>query len=164
MLRKRTLHLLALGVLTLATVPRPMAAAEEAPDECAAELSQRVRGMVSLILDRGWIGVELDEARPPMLTRVVAGGPAERAGVEVGDRWVGVAGFEFADHDKGEVMERLKEVIQPDHTFAIFLLRDDRRIELEITPVAVPRAILAQWIGGHLVEKYAADLLPAEHP
>lgn len=163
MLRKRTLHLLALGALALVAA-LPLAAAEEPQDGCTAELSERVREMVTLIRGRGWIGVELDEAEPPTLTRVVVGSPAEEAGVQVGDRWVGVSGFDFADHGRHEVMERLKELIQPGRAFTLFLLRGERRIEREITPVEVPRAVLAQWIGGHFVEKYAADLLSEEQP
>jgi hypothetical protein len=160
MKRQRTPYLI-LGLLTMALASRLMAweAIESADDPCASALSERVRQMVSSMKDRGWIGVEFDETEPPTLTRVVAGSPADEAGLEPGDRWIGVSDFEFAGKSREEVMRRLKPIIMPGNEFTLLVERGDHRLALPIRPIAIPRRILAQWIGGHLVEKYADDLL-----
>jgi len=53
-------------------------------------------------------------------------------------------------------------MIQPGNEFTVHIQRGERRLALELRPVAIPHRILAQWIGGHLLEKYAADLVDAE--
>jgi len=103
--------------------------AEGAADPCAASLSEKVREMVIQLKDRGWVGVELGEGEAPVLTRVVAGSPAEEAGLEVGDLWVGVGDFEFAGKTREEVMQRLKPMIQPGNEFTVHIQRGERRLK-----------------------------------
>jgi hypothetical protein len=95
-----------------------------------------------------WIGLAT-QGRPPRVTFVVPGSPAERAGVRVGDGVVSVNSEEVGE--SGDVPRLIREAAQ--HGAAdIEVARDGRRLRFSVTPTTPPekdyklelsRAILA---------------------
>lgn len=158
-----------LPALCLLTAAAPALAGTEsdAPQKkaCPASAEVCVREMASKLRDRGWVGIEMaqvdDEGRP-VVTGVVAGSPAERAGFARGDV---LMSFNGVSHDEGEkaVNAEVKRVAVPGRTIVIGVLRDGQEVDLEVVLGRIPDQLLAQWVGQHMLEGHAGDP-PADAP
>ncbi len=92
-------------------------------------------GGLSQDLGRGSLLVELGirpvrPAVPPVIGQVLSGGPAERAGLQAGDRLLSARGTEIGDWRDWVVYVRER----PGETIPITVLRDGQRVRLDVRP------------------------------
>jgi len=111
--------------------------------------------MAANLKDRGWVGIEMDDSGDYMvITKVVDGSPAEKAGFKKGDMLLAVNGVEFAEANK----DKLKEVqgsMKPGVDMTYTLKRGAKKKELDVTLAKIPDTVVAQWVGKHMVDDHA---------
>lgn len=150
---------LALAAVATGVVAQKYEKCPETADVC-------LREMVDHLAHRGWIGVEMDTHEGgAVITKVVEGSPAEAAGIRVGDDWIGVDQVRFASQDEKEAWGYVKKAIVPGNRLTVVVRRSGEVVELVVAPTQIPRHILAQWVGQHMLEAHghaAAQTADAE--
>lgn len=144
---------LAVVVLAL-TLP---AVSGESGHKCTMDTQACLNKMVEKMKDRGWVGIEMDDAedgKTLVITRVVPGSPAEAAGFQVGDALLAVNGARFADNteEKCVTCEATKENWSPGTTVNYLVLRNGEKAKVSPTLAEVPPDVLAAWVGHHMIE------------
>lgn len=124
---------------------------------CTAEVGKCVRTMVDKLSHRGWIGIEWnDEDEVPVLTQVVADSPAEEAGLSRGDKLLAFNGVSTAAGEEAVWAEAKRSLI-PGKTITLTIERAGAKKEVDVRLVALPRQVMAQWIGNHVLEHHLAE-------
>ncbi|MGC4028723.1 MAG: PDZ domain-containing protein [Steroidobacteraceae bacterium] len=128
-----------------------LAAAAREVGELSAQLGRDTQGRMQWRFaggppPRATLGVQVQGQRADGGARVVAispGGPAQAAGVQVGDVITAIGGADIAGNDEpGRALaERVRE-LDPGLKVKLAVLRDGRRMELDITPRAAPRVAM----------------------
>jgi S1-C subfamily serine protease len=125
--------------------------------KCTASTDECLKKMVAKLKHRGWVGIEMDEVEGTKyyeITRVVPGSPAETAGLQVGDVLTGVNGVDFGDKDK-EKMKKAKHSWSPGDTVKYMVKRNGQATKIAVTLGELPKDVLAQWVGKHMLEHAA---------
>ncbi len=108
--------------------------------------------------DRGWLGISLqcksDCSRqqtgdvlvwsfstPPVIQAVRAGGPAARAGLQVADEIVSIAGVDITTEEGGRMFGALKTGVPAQFT----IRRAERMLDVTVTPGTAPEAFGEEW-------------------
>lgn len=145
------------AILILLGLAATAVAAGEEGRRCPEEASVCIRQMVERIENKGWIGIEIqtDEERP-RIRRVLAGSPAEAAGLEAGDLLVALEGIAYSRENEAALHEAKKALV-PGGRVTFTVERAGERLDVEIVPVKIPRHILTQWVGEHVLEHHMAD-------
>ena len=116
-----------------ATVAARLATRVEAPDFIRVEQDGQRAGQATMRIFTGTIPDYAQEAEGLLLSGVIAGGPAEAAGLQGGDVIVELAGQTIADiYDYTYALDVLK-VGEP---AAVAFMRDGERMETELLPEA----------------------------
>jgi C-terminal processing protease CtpA/Prc len=115
--------------------------------ECLDTMSRRIKS-------GGWVGVEIDQNEATHLwvvTKVVAGSPAESAGIQIGDVLYALNGIEIKDENE-EDLARARKEWKPGQLVQYTIKRNgaDRQVALTLAPM--PADLLARWIGQHMLE------------
>jgi len=122
--------------------------------KCTKPTEECLTSMVSEMKSRGWIGVELDKNDTGQLvvSRVVPGGPAEGAGIQVGDLFMAMNGIKFGDEKNMEALYAAKksQKVGSEVTYTIEHKGYTKQVALKLAPV--PEDTLAQWVGHHMLE------------
>lgn len=147
----------------------PVAAGDDdhkhaAKKKCSAAISECVHGMASKLEGRGWIGIEWEqEDGRPLLTQVVSDSPGEKAGLLKGDV---IVAFNGVATDSGEdaVYAEVKRSLVAGNTIRLEISRDGAKKTVPVTLVPLPRQVMAQWIGNHVLENHAEAEEDAESP
>ena len=116
--------------------------------ECLDVMATKLRG-------RGWVGIsyEMDEARGGLdVRRVIAGSPAQKAGLLEGDLLLRLNGVKFVEQTDPEAMKKNAELMKPGNTITYTLLRGGKELEVKVTLAQMPDDVLAQLIGMHMLE------------
>lgn len=160
--------LLALGLALTLSAPavaggEDCEASAEHHAKCTADAQTCLNKMAAKLQERGWVGLELDQSDSGELTvrRVIEGSPAETAGFELGDRLVGFDGVRFAEADEA-AMRETKRAMVPGNEVVYTVERNGSERELPVTLARVPVEVLAQWIGGHMLEHAEVELASYE--
>ncbi len=138
----------------------PVAAGEKCKEEASVCLQQ----MVEYLRDRGWVGIEFDsveEGGPPQILRVLSGSPAEEAGFEVGDVLVAFNGVPYKESNEAALKEAKKALV-PGNRVTFRVSRQGREIDIPVVAAALPRQVLAQWVGQHMLEHHVAEAAASE--
>jgi C-terminal processing protease CtpA/Prc len=143
----KTVGLVAVSILVLA--PAALAGDYE---KCGADAQSCLNQLAARMQGRGWVGIELDvdDAGTMTVRRVVEGSPALAAGFEVGDRLVALDGMAYADAS-AERKRAAREAMVPGKRVTYTVLRGGSETELRVTLGKVPRRVMAQWIGDHML-------------
>jgi predicted metalloprotease with PDZ domain len=146
---KRTILTVAV-VLLIATLP-----AVAGPDskKCPAETQDCLNKMVQKFQSRGWVGIELDSDDTGALTvtRVEPDSPGKAAGLKVGDVLLALNGIRFSKENK-EAMKGAQSKMTVGATITYTVDRAGRNMDLDVTLGAIPEAVMAKWIGRHMIE------------
>jgi C-terminal processing protease CtpA/Prc len=136
------------AVLALAT-----AVAGEGDKKCTGTTQDCLDYMAANLKERGWVGVEMDAAEHGYhaVARVVEDSPAERAGMQVGDVLIAINGIDLAEADKA-TWHGLQAEMKPGKTIRYTVERKGREINVAVELGRVPDAVLAQWVGNHMLE------------
>ena len=132
--------------------------------KCSAEASACIREMSAGLSERGWIGIEWDDdTEHPVLTQVVSNSPAEAAGLRKGDR---LTAFNDVPTDAGEeaVWAEAKKSLIPGKTITLTIVREGATKKVDVKLVPIPRHVMAQWIGNHVLDHHAAESEEPEEP
>jgi predicted metalloprotease with PDZ domain len=134
-------------------------------EKCEQDVQTCINKMAMMFKDRGWVGIEMDKeegAESMHVTRVIPGSPAQAAGFEVGDVLLALNGIKFAEAAE-EQMEEAQKVMKVGATVTYTVQRGDSEVDLEPVLAEMPREVLAQWIGNHILSHHV-DLASAEKP
>lgn len=121
---------------------------------CSASTQDCLNYMVKNLANRGWVGLEMDDeggVDKMVVTRVVEGSPAEKAGFQEGDVMVAVNGVAYAEENQ----KRLKDVkysMKPGADFTFTVARRGTKIDLDVELGSIPENVRAEWIGNHMMD------------
>ena len=120
--------------------------------------------MAKKMKNSGWVGVNLefdDAAGGYALEKVIAGSPAETAGLRAGDIIVAINEVN-ADGEKSEKMWKTHKSAQIGDTIVWSVKRGgtDRKIEIVLAPM--PADMLAKYIGEHMIQHTTVEVAEAE--
>jgi C-terminal processing protease CtpA/Prc len=119
---------------------------------CTKQAGECAKAMYESMSNAGWLGIETDKSDKGVVTikAVTAGSPAVAAGFQPGDVLVAINGVEIAGADKEKLWAAKKALVAgSDGHYTV--LRQGARKDLTAHLVAPPRAVLAQWIGEHML-------------
>jgi hypothetical protein len=147
---KRWLVLLAIVVAVVATGPALAGDGhcDGTPDEC-------LKKMVTKLENKAWLGVELEPGDNGhyRITRVVPDSPADRAGFRAGDVLLAMNGVKWSEDNK-EAFKKASYELRPGSTAEYVVARDGQKMKIAATLDRVPREVMAQWIGEHMLEAH----------
>ena len=131
---------------------------------CEMETQKCVEAMIEKLSGRGWVGIEMDKAEEGywILTNVVPRSPAGAAGLQKGDEIMALNGFSFVS--KSEELKKAHAGMKPGKDIVYTVRRNGQERPVTITLGKLPKALLAQWVGYHMIEGHAgaaADRLSA---
>ena len=110
--------------------------------------------MVDELESRGWVGIELDqdpESGTLTVRRVVAGSPAEEGGFQAGDVLLAAGGVRYAPENEDE-LKKLRLGMVPGAKVSYTVGRAGKEIDIDVVLAALPKDVLAQWVGMHMIE------------
>ncbi len=131
------------------------AAGEKA--QCTMPAGDCASKMYSKLVHSGWLGIETEKTEKGLVTvkAVVPQSPAQAAGFQPGDVLLAINGIELSDANKEAVMKAKKSLVAGSQaTYTV--RRQGARKELTATLVAPSRALVAQWIGEHMIAEHAS--------
>lgn len=123
-------------------------------EKCAAQHTQAdYSKMAEKMAKKGYLGIETEKnaAGGYAVTSIVAGSPAERAGFQVGDVLVAINGTKLGEENK-EAVAKVKSTLGPGSNVAYTVQRAGADRTVNATLTEVPREVLAQWVGEHVLE------------
>ncbi len=147
---KRVIGVLAVLMVMVMAVP---AMAGDA-NKCTASTQDCLNHMAKNLQSRGWVGIEMDDkggVDKMIITKVVEGSPAEKAGFQVGDTLVAVNGVTFAEENQKQLKDQ-KYAMKPGSEFTYTVARKGSKVNLEVELGKIPDNLMAQWVGGHMIE------------
>jgi S1-C subfamily serine protease len=118
-----------------------------------AALAERVAKMKA----HGYLGLETEKnASGAYVVKAVApGSPAAQADFRAGDVLVAFNGVVLTDANK-EAVKKAKAANAPGKQVRYTVRRDGAERQLTATLAPVPREVLAQWLGEHLLDEHLA--------
>ena len=134
-------------------------AGEEAHKTCPENAADCAKNMKKQFEKRGWVGINMEydkERGVTYISNVVANSPAERAGFQVGDVLVGLNGVEYTE-DNEKALKTQYAAFEPGGKATFGVERDDKPMNIEVELEQIPQAILAQWVGQHVLEYHEGD-------
>lgn len=144
-----------IGSLALALVSAAVAAADPGAKKCSADAEQCIRAMTEKLEKRGWIGIEMESGDDrKVITRVVPGSPAETSELRVGDAIVAFNGVSLSDGED-KAWAEVKAAMIPGREITLTIERSGARTDVAVTLAPLPRELMAQWIGQHMLEGHA---------
>jgi S1-C subfamily serine protease len=148
---KRT-ALIVLGIV-IATASLAVAGDKHA---CTASTQDCLNKMVAKIQAKGWLGVETGEAENGRwaITKVYPDSPAAKAGFQEGDVFVSMNGVAM-NHDNKQALKEAKANLGPGSQVSYVVSRKGGKVTLAASLDKVPDAVMAEWIGDHMVNDHA---------
>ena len=144
-----------LAAALLLAVPAAWAG-EKAKEKCTYDTQSCLNYMSTKLRTSGWIGVELeaDEGGVYVVKKVVAGSPAQSAGLQPGDGLLALNGVAMTPENEkklGEIRQSMKPGTQATYT----VRRGAGTKDLTITLGSWPADLVARYIGEHMLEHAA---------
>mgnify|MGYP006371645353 CR=1 FL=1 len=121
--------------------------------ECAEQHTQASYDeMAKKYAKHGYLGIETEKnaAGAYAIAKIAPGSPAEKAGFQKGDVLVALNGARFGDDNK-EAVKKAKSALGPGKAATYTVTRGGSERQLTATLAEVPREVLAQWVGEHVV-------------
>ena len=137
----------------------PLLAGEEAYKTCPEDAATCARKIKENFEKRGWVGINMEsdkESGVTVISNVVANSPAERAGFQVGDVLQGLNGIAYTEENK-ESLKAEYGSFQPGNTATFKVEREGKSIDIKVELEQIPQAILAQWVGQHVLEYHQSE-------
>lgn len=104
---------------------------------------------------KGWAGLEMDKTQDKAVVKaVVAGSPAEAAGIQPGDVLLAINGASLSDK---EAVYKVKKTLAVGSQVTYTLARGGVEQKASLTLAPVPETVLAQWVNEHLKEHVASN-------
>jgi S1-C subfamily serine protease len=108
--------------------------------------------MTKKLAAHGYLGIETEKNAAGLyaVSKVAPGSPAEKAGFQKGDVLVALNGARFGEDNK-EAVKKAKSALGPGKAATYTVTRAGGEKQLTATLSEVPREVLAQWVGEHVV-------------
>lgn len=122
---------------------------------CASPAGQCVSRMYGMLTHSAWLGIDTEKTEKGILVKaVVPDSPAQAAGFRGGDVLLAMNGIELTDANK-EAIVAAKKALAPGSQATYTVLREGARKQLVATLTPMPRAVIAQRIGEHVIAQHA---------
>ena len=146
---KRSWIILAIAALVLSVVP----VVAGGDYKCDASTQDCLDKMAANLQKRGWMGIKMDETDDGrhQVTEVIADSPAMKAGFKAGDILVAMDGVWLADENEEKLM-KARKAQHPGSKVTYTVERYGKTRDLNVKLAKVPQDVLAQWIGGHMLD------------
>lgn len=130
--------------------------ASYAASRCAQDAEGCLSTLAAKLATRGWVGVETEknEHGKAVVIRVASGSPAAKAGFQRGDVLVALNGVELTEANR-DALRAMKSAMTPGADVEYTVNRRSGQQHLVVTLDEVPREILAQWVGEHMLDQHA---------
>ena len=119
--------------------------------QCDHPVDECLNYMVTKLKSTGFIGVELDDDKAHggvlIVTNVVKGSPAEKAGIQTGDELYSMNGIRFGE----ETWKKMKEIKKPGNDVQVTIKRDGHAKKMRMVLAAMPADLMAKYIGEHMM-------------
>ncbi len=139
-----------IAVVTMMVMSAPAMAGEK----CTSSTQDCLDHMAQNLKNRGWVGIEMDDEGgmgKMVITKVVEDSPAETAGFKKGDVLVAVNGVKFSEENQKQIKD-VQYAMKPGAEFTYTVARSGKKIDLDIELGNIPDNVMAQWIGGHMMD------------
>ena len=120
-----------------------------------AGLMKPAQQMQDKMQTKAWLGVETEETDSGhwAVAKVYPNSPAARAGFEVGDVLVALDGVEMSKANK-EAYKKAAHQLAPGSKATYTVKRNGAKMQLEAQLGTVPREVMAEWIGEHMLDQH----------
>ncbi|OGF08776.1 MAG: hypothetical protein A2W00_13490 [Candidatus Eisenbacteria bacterium RBG_16_71_46] len=147
---KKLSWLLAAAVVLVTAVP--VVAGEG--EKCTAS-AQECLDHMGAYKQKGWMGIEMDKNAQGALvvSRVVEGSPAAKAGIKAGDVLVSRNGIKLAD---SEAIKQDKDSWKVGAQVSYIVLRDKAEKTVKVTLGEMPENVFAEMVGKHMIHDHMA--------
>jgi predicted metalloprotease with PDZ domain len=157
---KRSIGVLSVVMILVMSVP---AMAGDAT-KCSASTQDCLNHMAKNLNNRGWVGIEMDDkggVGMMVITKVIDGSPAEKAGFKVGDALVAVNGVEFSEENDKELKD-IQYAMSPGADFTYTVSHKGSKVDLDVELGTLPDSVKAQWVGNHMMDHAELQLASNE--
>jgi len=137
----------------------PLWAGDEAVKNCPENAADCAKAMNEQFEKRGWVGINMDydkERGVTIISNVVSNSPAERAGFQAGDVLQGLNGIDYTEENK-ESLKTEYVSFHPGNEVTFKIERNGKTMDIEVHLEQIPQAILAQWVGQHVLEYHQGE-------
>jgi len=154
-----------IGVLTVVmmmVMAAPAMAGETG--KCSASTQDCLNHMAKSLKNRGWVGIEMDDRGGTgmmIITKVIDGSPAQKAGFEVGDALVAVKGVAFSDENEKQLKD-IQYLMTPGADFTYTVSRKGSKVDLDVELGELPDNVKAQWVGSHMMDHAEIEMASKE--
>lgn len=123
---------------------------------CTASTQDCLNKMVAKIQAKGWLGVETEQADNGRwaITKVYPDSPAAKAGFQEGDVFVSMNGVAMTDENE-QALKEAKADLGPGSSVSYVVSRKGGKVTLAASLGKVPEAVMAEWVGEHMVKDHA---------
>lgn len=145
--------------LTLIMPVVPLWAGEEESKRCPEAADDCAKMMKEQFKERGWVGINMDydkEQGVTVISNVVSNSPAQRAGFEVGDVLVGLNDVDYTEENE-KLLKAEYATFKPGKTAIFKVERDGEKIDIKVELEQIPQAIMAQWVGQHILDYHEGE-------
>lgn len=134
-------------------------AGEKVKEKCPYDTQSCLNSMSTRLRTSGWIGVELepDEGGVYVVKKVVAGSPAEAAGLQPGDGLLVLNGVPMVPENDKKLAE-IRQAMKPGMQATYTVRRGTAKKDVTITLGSWPADLVARYIGEHMLEHAAATV------
>jgi len=142
-----------MAVVMVVAVSIPALAGE---GHCKGTADECCKKMATKLEHKAWLGIEMDhnEDGRYVVTSVVPGSPAEAAGFQSGDVLLALNGVEWSKQNHDAVKKASYE-LKPGSSATYVVKRGGEKLKLSATLAHVPREVMAQWVGEHMLAEHA---------
>jgi C-terminal processing protease CtpA/Prc len=137
----------------------PLLAGEKGEKTCPEDAVTCAKMMQENMKERGWVGINMDydkERGVTVITNVVGHSPAERAGFQVGDVLLGLNGVDYTEENEKSLKTEYAS-FKPGKTATFKVERGGKPLEIKVELEQIPQAILAQWVGQHILDYHQVE-------
>lgn len=122
--------------------------------KCSASTQDCLNMMVKSFESRGWVGIEMEDdggVDKMVVTKVIDGSPAQKAGFKIGDVMVAVNGVAFSDENEKQLKD-VQHAMKQGADFTYTVSRYGSKVELDVELGSIPDDVRAQWVGKHMLD------------
>ena len=119
-------------------------------EKCTQDTQTCLNHMAGAAATKGWLGIDKEKtADGYKVTKVTPGGPAEKAGIQVGDLIVAINGMAIGSE---ELKNAGKDMYKVGATLKYTVQRSGKPADLQVTLAKTPDDVFAAQVGTHMLE------------
>jgi C-terminal processing protease CtpA/Prc len=122
---------------------------------CSASTEDCLRKMTDKMQTKAWLGIETEETDSGhwAVKKVYLDSPAAQAGFKPGDVLIALNGVEMSEDNK-EAYKKAAHQLVPGSKATYTVKSDGTKKQLEAQLGTVPREVMAQWVGEHMLDQH----------